>query len=405
MIEEEDEFSFDFDILDATKLWPEEMVPVKIIGKMTLNRNQDNVFAETEQAAFHPGHVVPGIDFSNDPLLQGRLFSYTDTQLIRLGGPNFHELPINRPVCPFHNNQYDGYHRMTINKGPVAYHKNSMQNNNPSPATAEEGGYVHYQEKVEGRKVRERSDSFKDHYSQAKMFWNSMSEVEKQHIIEAFRFEVGKVQNKDVKQQVVDMFSNVDSFLAEQIALGVGAKVPDAANESKVTLSSPALSQMNTAKSPKTRKVAILADNGFSYPEVKSVMEALKGAGIMPEIVSKNLGMIKGDGGELEVVKTFLTSHSVMYDAIYVAGGKESAEALKKVPQAKEFVSEAYKHFKTIAFGGEGAELLPPEAMNTLGQSQTLSEMGIVEIKAGDASASENLINSIAMHRHWGRAI
>lgn len=405
MIEEEDEFSFDFDILDATKLWPEEMVPVKIIGKMTLNRNQDNVFAETEQVAFHPGHVVPGIDFSNDPLLQGRLFSYTDTQLIRLGGPNFHEIPINRPVCPFHNNQYDGYHRMTINKGPVAYHKNSMQNNDPSPATAEEGGYVHYQEKIEGRKVRQRSDSFKDHYSQAKLFWNSMSEVEKQHMIEAFRFEVGKVQNKDVKQQVVDMFSNVDHFLAEQIALGVGAIVPDAANESKVTLSSPALSQMNTAKSPKTRKVAILADNGFNYNEVSSVMEALKAAGIMPEIVSKNLGMIKGDVGELEVMKTFLTSHSVIYDAIYAAGGKESAEALKKVPQAKEFVSEAYKHFKTIAFGGEGAELLPAEALNMLGQSQTLSDMGIVEIRSGDQSSSENLINTIAMHRHWGRAI
>lgn len=152
MIDEEDEFKFDFDILDPTKLWPEELVPVKIIGKMTLNRNQDNVFAETEQVAFHPGNVVPGIDFTNDPLLQGRLFSYTDTQLIRLGGPNFHELPINRPVCPFHNNQYDGYHRMTINKGPVAYHKNSLQNNDPSPATAEEGGYVHYQEKVEGKK-------------------------------------------------------------------------------------------------------------------------------------------------------------------------------------------------------------------------------------------------------------
>lgn len=224
-------------------------------------------------------------------------------------------------------------------------------------------------------------------------------------MIEAFRFEVGKVQNKDVKQQVVDMFSNVDHFLAEQIALGVGAIVPDAANESKVTLSSPALSQMNTAKSPKTRKVAILADNGFNYNEVSSVMEALKAAGIMPEIVSKNLGMIKGDVGELEVMKTFLTSHSVIYDAIYAAGGKESAEALKKVPQAKEFVSEAYKHFKTIAFGGEGAELLPAEALNMLGQSQTLSDMGIVEIRSGDQSSSENLINTIAMHRHWGRAI
>lgn len=280
-----------------------------------------------------------------------------------------------------------------------------MQNNDPSPATAQEGGYVHYQEKIEGRKVRQRSESFSDHYSQAKMFWNSMSQVEKEHIIEAFRFEIGKVQNKDVKQQAVDMFSNVDLYLAEQIALGVGAKVPDGAAESKVTLSSPALSQMNTARSAKTRKVAILADNGFNYQEVSSVMEALKAAGVMPEIVSKNLGIIKGDGGELEVMKTFLTSHSVMYDAIYAAGGKESAESLKKVPQAKEFVREAYVHFKTIAFGGEGAELLPAEALNMLGQSHTLSEMGIVEIKSGDSASSENLINTIAMHRHWGRAI
>jgi catalase len=354
---------------------------------------------------------VPGIDFSNDPLLQGRLFSYTDTQLIRLGGPNFHELPINRPVCPFHNNQYDGYNRMTINTGPVAYHKNSLQNNDPSPAAEEEGGYVHYQEKVEGRKVRQRSDSFKDHYSQAKMFWNSMSEVEKQHMIEAFRFEVGKVQNKDVQQQVVDMFSNVDAFLAEQIALGVGAKVPDAANESQVTLSSPALSQMNTNKSPKTRKVAILADNGFNYSEVNKVMEDLKAAGITPEIVSKNLGMIKGNGGELEAMKTFLTSHSVMYDAVYVPGGKESVEALKMVPQGKEFVSEAFKHFKTIAVGGEGVELLSADAMKTLGekgaQSKTFSEMGIVASRSENdySSFSENLINAIAKHRHWERVI
>lgn len=186
MIKEEDEFKFDFDILDPTKIWPEEDVPVKIIGKMTLNRNVDNVFAETEQVAFHPGHVVPGIDFTNDPLLQGRLFSYTDTQLIRLGGPNFHEIPINRPVCPFHNNQRDGYNRMTINQGQVSYHKNSLANNTPEPARPEEGGFEHYQEKVEGRKVRNRSDSFKDHFSQATLFWNSMSEPEKEHIKQAF---------------------------------------------------------------------------------------------------------------------------------------------------------------------------------------------------------------------------
>lgn len=170
IIEEKDEFAFDFDILDSTKLWPEEDVPLKIIGKLTLNRNVDNFFAETEQVAFHPGHVVPGIDFTNDPLLQGRLFSYTDTQLIRLGGPNFHEIPINKPVCPFHNNQRDGYHRQTINKGRVAYHNNSMAANTPAPATEEEGGFVHYQEKVEGSIIRTRSESFNDHFSQPKLF-------------------------------------------------------------------------------------------------------------------------------------------------------------------------------------------------------------------------------------------
>ncbi|HEY4566855.1 MAG TPA: catalase, partial [Savagea sp.] len=171
LIPEANEFDFDFDVLDPTKLWPEEQVPVRLLGKMTLNENVDNFFAETEQVAFHVGNVVPGIDFSNDPLLQGRLFSYTDTQLIRLGGPNFHELPINRPVCPFHNNMRDGYGRQTINKGPVSYHQNGIQNNHPAPVPEEEGGYAHYEEKVEGRKVRARSESFADHFTQARMFW------------------------------------------------------------------------------------------------------------------------------------------------------------------------------------------------------------------------------------------
>lgn len=267
MIDEEDEFKFDFDVLDPTKIWPEEEVPVKIIGKMTLNQNVTNYFAETEQVAFHPGHVVPGIDFSNDPLLQGRLFSYTDTQLSRLGGPNFHEIPINRPVCPFHNNQRDGMHRMTIDRGQVAYHKNSMQNNDPKPSPASAGGYVHHQEKVEGRKVQARSDSFKDHYSQATLFWNSMSDVEKQHMIEAFSFELGKVKSKDVQQQVVEMLGNIDTFLAEQVAESLGAKNPTS-KPADVTKSSPALSQMNTSKLPNTRKVAILADHGFNGAEV-----------------------------------------------------------------------------------------------------------------------------------------
>src|SRR5699024_6838878 len=208
-LQEEEEFNFNFDILDPTKVWPEEEIPVKIIGKMTLNKNVDNFFAETEQVAFNPGHVVPGIDFTNDPLLQGRLFSYLDTQLIRLGGPNFNEIPINRPIVPVNNNQRDGYHRRTINIGKVSYHKNSLANNSPVPVSEEDGGYTHYQEKVDGVKIRVRSESFKDHFSQATMFWNSLSDAEKKHTIDAFSFEVGKVKNNYVRQQLVEMYSNV----------------------------------------------------------------------------------------------------------------------------------------------------------------------------------------------------
>lgn len=192
---------------------------------------------------------LKGIDFTNDPLLQGRLFSYTDTQLIRLGGPNFHELPINRPVCPFHNNQRDGYGRQTINQGTVSYHNNSLAQNTPRPVPEAEGGYVHYQEKVEGRKVRSRSKSFEDHFSQAKLFWNSMSPPEQLHIIEAYSFELGKVKSKSVRQQVVNMLANITSELAVPVAEAIGVAAPEVGG-SEVTQASPALSQANTKNIP-----------------------------------------------------------------------------------------------------------------------------------------------------------
>jgi catalase len=403
ILKEEDEFQFDFDILDPTKIWPEEIIPVKRIGKMTLNRNVDNVFAETEQAAFHVGNVVPGIDFSNDPLLQGRLFSYTDTQLIRLGGPNFHEIPINKSVAPVHNNQRDGYHRMTINRGPVNYHKNSLAGNDPAPASEAEGGYAHYQEKVEGRKVQKRSDSFKDHYSQATMFWNSMSEAEKQHIIDAFRFEVGKVKSKDIQQQVVDMFSNVDAHLAEQIAVGVGVQPPTNVPTSRVTLYSPALSQENTTKLAQTRKVAVLADNGFNDTEVKQVIEAMKEAGITAEIISKNLGTIKGANGEkLEVDHTFLTSDSVIFDAVYVAGGKANAVNLSMEKQAVQFIKEAYEHFKAIGAGSEAADLLVAGGIPSADPGAGV----VINSNLGEADGfSQQFIHAVAEHRHWKRKV
>ncbi|MED1204007.1 catalase [Heyndrickxia acidicola] len=406
IIEEVDEFNFDFDVLDPTKLWPEEKIPVKIIGKMTLNQNVDNVFAETEQVAMHPGNVVPGIDFTNDPLLQGRLFSYTDTQLIRLGGPNFHEIPINRPVCPFHNNQYDGYHRMTINKGPVAYHNNSLQNNDPSPATEEEGGYVHYQEKVEGRKIRKRSESFEDHYSQAKLFWNSMSNVEKKHIIKAFRFEVGKVKSKDVQQQVVNVLSNIDSTLAEEVAKGVGAAVPAGSSPSEVTESSPALSQLNTKAVPKTRKVALLAADGFHAEEVAAVLEELEKSGATTHVISQNLGMIKSlDGKELEVNGTLLTEDSVLYDALYVAGGESSVEKLAAQKETKMFLQDAFSHFKAIGIGKEALPVLKAAGIPD-GLEPVSSVPGLIIYQKWEEKGrfAKELTDAIPL-RHWDRQL
>jgi catalase len=407
VIEEEDEFNFDFDVLDPTKLWPEEQIPVKIIGKMTLNQNVDNVFAETEQVAMHPGNVVPGIDFTNDPLLQGRLFSYTDTQLIRLGGPNFHEIPINRPVCPFHNNQYDGYHRMTINKGPVAYHNNSMQNNDPSPATEADGGYVHYQEKVEGRKIRKRSESFADHYGQAKLFWNSMSDVEKRHIIKAFCFEVGKVKSKDVQQQVVNMLCNIDSLLAEEVAKGVGATVPSGSSPAEVTQSSPALSQFNKKSDPSSRKVALLAADGFIAEEVAAVLEALEKAKVTVNVVSQNLGLIKSDDGkELEVNGTLLTEDSVLYDALYIAGGKKSVEKLGIQKETKMFLQNAFSHYKTIGLGKESIQLFK-EAGIPAGLEGASSLPGVVKLQNAEESSgfAKEFLEAMAMHRHWDRQV
>lgn len=412
MIDEDEEFNFDFDILDATKLWPEELIPVKIIGKMTLNKNVDNFFAETEQVAFHPGHVVPGIDFSNDPLLQGRLFSYLDTQLIRLGGPNFHEIPINRSVAPVHNNQRDGYHRMTIDKGSVSYFPNSIQNNTPEPVSGSQGGYEHYAEKVEGAKVRERSQSFADHFTQATLFWNSMSDIEKQHIIDAFHFEVGSVMDKQIKQKVVDMFNNVDGQLAIQIASGIGATPPKNPGPTGGTATSPAVSQANTVKDARTRKIAILADNGFNYEEITQVMDTLNKAGVHSEIVSKNLGMITStDGKQLEVGKNFVTTGSIKYDGLYIVGGKQSVDSLTMQGDALHFINEAFKHAKTIGASNEGVDLLIASAVKNVmtiasdTNCQVANNLGIVTVRntTDMCTFSNEFISALSQHRHWNR--
>jgi len=380
---------------------------------MVLNKNPDNFFAETEQVAFHPGHVVPGIDFTNDPLLQGRLFSYLDTQLIRLGGPNFHEIPINRPLAPVHNNQRDGYNRMTIDQGKVSYSPNSLRGNEPHVVPGSQGGYTHYTEKIEGKKVRERSPSFKDFYGQAALFWNSMSNIEKQHIIEAFHFEVGKVKDKQVKQKVVDMFNNVDGELATQIAQGIGATPP--ANPTKLTGtgSSPAVSMENTVKNnPRTRKIAILAENGFNFSDLTTVMENLKNIGVGSEIISMNLGMITGDNGQqLEVGKTYITTASVLYDGIYVPGGQENIDTLVTQGDTIGFVNEVFKHAKPVGATNEGVDLLIATAIQGVEMAgpnitnQLFTDLGVVTIRGPQNmnSFTQEFINAIGQHRHWGR--
>lgn len=412
MIEENQEFDFKFDILDPTKIWPEELVPVKIIGKMTLNRNVDNFFAETEQVAFCPANIVPGIDFSNDPLLQGRLFSYEDTQLTRLGGPNFREIPINRPVVPVHNNQRDGLHRMSIHPGPVSYFPNALAANSPFPATEAEGGFAHYTQRVDGHKVRARSQSFRDHYSQATLFWNSMSAAEKEHIVDAFHFEVGSVKDKKIKQGVADMFAKVAPELGTQIAAGIGANPPAQKAPNGMTASSPALSQENTVETARTRKVAILVENGFCPVAVSAMSDALKAAGAMVETVSSCLGAVTGKNGTvLEPGKTFTTTTALHYDAVFVPGGPGNINALMQNIDARCFINEAMHHMKTIAASDEGVELLKKTDTAVLmsgmpdDAKKTWVFQGIVTVKGTTdfQPFCAQFIDQLAMHRHWNR--
>ncbi|MER2000150.1 MAG: catalase, partial [Lysinibacillus sp.] len=351
LIKQEDEFKFDFDILDPTKLWPEEQIPLTKLGVMTLNRNVSNFFAETEQVAFHPGHVVPGVDFSNDPLLQGRLFSYTDTQLIRLGGPNFHEIPINRSVCPFHNNQRDGFMRQTINTGRVAYHKNGLQNNTPHEVPVEEGGYAHYEERIEGKKIRARSSSFEDHFSQAILFWNSQTEVEKEHIIDAFSFELSKVETVEIRQLIVNMFANVSRELSDKVAENVGVnKAPESVNPVSVRGESPALSiYKNIKPGVETKKVGLIATPNTS---IKTLVQSFEEKGITVEVISDKLGQIDG----IEVKHTLDSAYPVLFDSIYVASVSQDPLTKRKVDI---YMDEIYNHYKTL--GAEDTSLIKAE--------------------------------------------
>ncbi|MFT8322601.1 MAG: catalase [Bacillus sp. (in: firmicutes)] len=386
VIPEEEEFRFDFDILDPTKLWPEEEVPVKIVGKMTLNRNVDNFFAETEQVAFHPGHVVPGIDFSNDPLLQGRLFSYTDTQLSRLGGPNFHQIPINKPVCPFHNNQRDGMHQTTIHHGQTSYHNNNLNNNQPEPVPAEKGGYEHYQEKIDGRKVRGRSESFLDFYSQAKLFYNSLASYEQKHLKDALSFELGKCKSADVKNNAISVLNHIDRQIAEEVADNIGALLPKENHEVKTDKKSPALSMAKTVRKPDTKNVAILINGKADADQLTKWIKTLAQHKVNYSIVDKKVHSLNN---KLKVTNTFDTADSSLFDAAVLV----SSEASIATP-ALEFIEMTYKHFKPLA-----VSIADPKSLN---QSRVkLNEPGVYNFS--DKTISD-FVDGIAEGRFWDRA-
>jgi catalase len=393
----EDEFKFDFDILDPTKLWPEELIPVQKIGKMTLDQNVSNFFAETEQIAFCPANVVPGIDFTNDPLLQGRLFSYLDTQISRLGGPNFNQIPINQPIARVNNNQRDGMHRMTVDAGQTAYSPNALNNNEPHPAGTHESHFEHYQEKVDGNIIRERSESFRDHYTQPAMFWNSMADYEKRHIVDAFRFELGKCKNKNTQQKLVDMLENIDSSLAEQVAEGLGAKSRTKMAQKPKYFVSPALSMANTVKNAKTRKVAVIIENGFKRAHFDAVTKAITDAGASYEVISPKLGQIPSDSvGTVEANQTYKTAASVLYNAVYVPCGQR-IDAMAQSADVTHFIAEAYKHYKTIGLSGDAVALADAAGLGDKTGVVTTDESADMHKFAGD------FISALSEGRHFTR--
>jgi len=355
---------FPFDILDATKLVPEELAPLRTVGKLVLNRNPDNFFAETEQVAFCAAHVVPGIDFSNDPLLQGRLHSYIDTQISRLGGANFHEIPINTPVAPIHNNQRDGMHRQQINRGRVNYEPNSLAGGCPFQAGVR--GFVSVPEASQGNEVRGKPELFADHYSQARLFWISQTPVEQAHIVRAFRFELTRVQTPAVRKRVLAALANVDAQLAAAVAAGLGMDVPDplppATNRPPHPYPpSPPLSLFHLPGNVgvATRRVAVLVAPGVDGPQTRKLYAALLDAGAVPRLVGAQIGKVAAaEDAPLDVEISLEAGPAVLFDAVIVPDFPDGESALARDPHALEFLKLQYRHLKPLLAVGSGAVLL-----------------------------------------------
>ena len=373
---------------------PEELCEVQLIGKLSLDRNPTNYFAETEQVAFHTGHLVPGIEITNDPLMQARMFSYLDTQLTRLGGPNFAQLPINRPHAPVNDNLREGMHQTAVHRGIAPYLPNSLAGaEGPAPADAGHGGYVQLPRLVQGEKVRANPVSFNDHFSQASMFVASMTPIEKAHLVEAFTFELGKCYEQAIRERMLAVLAQVDTELCAEVAAGLGLSAP-AGEPATAVQPSAALSQITRVPGPVAgRVVGIVAAPGADLAGIGKVRKALEARGVVVRVIAP-IGGVLAKGARSEIIeRTLLTTRSIEYDAILVAGGAGALADIKLTI----LLQEAFRHAKPIGAWGDGEQALITAGIDT-------SAPGILLSDAVVSAYTKGLIEALGLHRVWERA-
>ena len=403
----EDEMFEGIDLLDPTKLVPEELAPVQIIGTMTLNANVTNFFAETEQVAFHPGHLVPGIDVTNDPLLQGRLFSYIDTQLTRLGGPNFSQIPINRPHAPVNDMLRDGFHQDADHAGVAPYQPNSLDGGCPFMAGADMGAFIDVPVEVPAsRKVRENPASFDDHYSQARMFFRSLTPVEQDHVVQAYTFELGKCYEENIRLRQLQSLANIDERLATEVATGLGLEAPAPDVVVEDTAPSPALSQLGGTWPVAGRMVGVVADDATDLGALNEVLAAVAAEGMVPLVIAPHGGKL---GGSVVIQRTYLTARSTEFDAIVVAAtGTPAPDAVDSLdakagnpeghpsldPRVTILLAEAFRHAKAIGALGDGGPVLAAAGVPA-------DAPGVVV--GSPAEVTAGVSGLLASHRVWER--
>jgi catalase len=407
---EEQAEAFSFDVLDATKIIPEELVPLRPVGRMVLNRNPDNFFAETEQVAFCTAHVVPGIDFSNDPLLAGRHHSYVDTQISRLGGPNFHELPINASLVPVSNNQRDGIHRQAVHRGRVAYEPNSLGGGCPFQAGVK--GFVPFPQPVDGEKLRGKPEKFADHYTQATLFYDSQTKVEQAHIIGGFRFELSKLTVPAIRERMLASLVNVSPQLAAEVAAGLGMAVPEAMPRAMASPAAPevtvsaalSLTALPGDGGIRTRKVALLVAHGVAGASLLAVQAALQAAGAVTVVVGSRLGAVETtDGADVMASASFENSPAVLFDAVVLPDGEKGVQSLLRHAQAVDFVALQFRHGKTLLALGASRALLDSAGVSPLLASGEPDPGVLLADTAATAKADAvhaAFVAAIGKHRH-----